>query len=105
MSFDAAAGQMNEESGHQHLSNGNHVSGQHLARSPHRERDREDGDDAAQEDGCPNVNVDMANGASPCARRNYNRGDDTGYPLEAHKSSEKAVNALVVRVPAFVEQK
>ena len=55
----------------------------------------EQADDAADDDGGPDVQVRAADGAVPRQRRHPQREDDPGDPLERHQAREQPVGALV----------
>ena len=98
MRFDAAAGEVNQERAHQHLGDGNRVSGERGARSEQRKGGRKQTDEAAEDQRRPDVDVDLAVGAGPGARRHDQRKDDGREPLPAHQVGEHPVGPLVQRL-------
>src|SRR5688572_31455310 len=91
MSLDSPAGQPNEQSRHEHLGHGHHMAGHDgpwpYSCHPHREET----DRAPQEDGGPNMNMDLARYAIPRARGEDDRDNDASHPLEEHQPAKQLV--------------
>ena len=95
MRFDAAAGEMDQQRAHQHLSGRNRVARGRQARPQQREERRKQTDEAAEHDGGPHVKVRAAGRARPGERRDPQREQDAADPLQRHQSCKQPIGALV----------
>jgi hypothetical protein len=91
MRLDPSAGQMNQQRAHQHLPHGDCVARARGTGPQKRQRDRKAADGAAEEDGGPDVHVDLARRAGPSARRDPVRCGNPQQPLHRHQDGEHAV--------------
>jgi hypothetical protein len=92
--FDAAAGQVNEQRAHQHLRDGHRVPGERVTRPNQRKARWKDADDSAEDEGGPDVYVDLARRPDPRERRDEQREDDAGQPLRTHEIRKHPIGAL-----------
>ncbi len=88
MRFDSSARQRDQQSRHEHLGDGDDVAVDGRAGPNARHPNRKDTDGAAQEDGPPDVDVDLARLALPGQRRDEKRDENSSNPLEEHQPRE-----------------
>ncbi|HVC92589.1 MAG TPA: hypothetical protein VND64_02815 [Pirellulales bacterium] len=91
--FDASAGQVDQQSGPQHLSDGNHMARDCAPGIEHREKDRQAGERAADKHRGPHVDVNRAPRSGPSQGRETKRGGHSRDPLQAHQPCEHPVGA------------
>ena len=102
--LDSSAGQVNEQCAHQHLRDGDRVAREGLTRPQHGEQGWKQGDQAAEHDGRPDVQVDGADGTGPCQRRHPQREDDAGDPLKPHQPGKQPIGTAVDIELVLVEE-
>src|ERR1700674_205833 len=102
MRFDAAARQGDQQSGHQRLRDRDDVARDKRA-GPHPSHpDREKADRAAQEDGGPDVKVDLAGRPGPGRGRDEERDENSKDPLKEHQLRKQAVGVPMDLLPMLV---
>ena len=80
---------------HQHLGDADREARRRPARSQDAERRRKQADDAAENDRRPDVDVRSADGARPRERRDPQREQDAGDPLETEEAGKQPVRPLM----------
>jgi len=104
MRFNAPAGQVNQQRGGQHLSHGDNVAGQHFPGLGEREEDGEARNGAAQQEGRPDVQMDVADLSNPRLRGNPQGGNDACEPLQSHQRGKHTVGAFVELILALLKE-
>lgn len=104
MRFDPAAGEMDEQRRRQHLAHGDDLARERRATARPRQRHRETGDHAAEQDGGPDVEMHRAAPALPGARRNPERNRDPREILKQHQPGEQPVGVAPPFLPALGEK-
>ena len=93
MGFDAAAGQVDQQRPHEHLGDGDELPRRQTPRPEKRQPDRQADNDAAEEQGRPDVGVNLADVPGPGLRRDPQGQHDAGQPLEGQQPRKQTIGA------------
>jgi len=104
MRLNAPAGQVNQQRGGQHLPHGDDMTGQCFSGLREREENWEPGNGAAQQQGRPDVQVDVAGLSDPRLRGNPHGSNDAREPLQGHQRGKHAVGASVKLILALLKE-
>ncbi len=104
MGFDAPAGKVDEQGRVHHLGGADGVSRDRLAGTENHQADGKRRDESAEEDGRPDVGVDVAFETFPGAGRNPQRHGNAGEPLEDQQHREHAVDLFPLRLLVLAAQ-
>ena len=103
MSFQSAAAHLHEQRGEHHLSDGDGVASDRVARSSPRQPDGQRRQDAADPEGEPDVGMKTRRPARPGPRRNAEGHHDGANPLNDHQHGEHPIDAPVNMPLALME--